>query len=72
MSERDFILIGPRLCQMRGHDWRLIGGRKAYCSEDGCGCSIPVHECTRCGDCDYGENDEAVSIMARCNEGFPT
>jgi hypothetical protein len=46
------------------HDWRLRGGRWCGC-EDG-GCSIPVHECSRCGDCDYGQNAEADEIKTQC------
>jgi len=59
---------GP--CVEFGHDWQFTGGKNAACG-DGCGCSVPVHVCTKCGDCDYGDNDEADRIKGRCNEGFP-
>lgn len=58
------IAQGP--CLEFGHDWKHIGGRNAGCREDGCGCSIPVHECTKCGDCDYGDNPEAHKTVAEC------
>ena len=49
------------------HDWQLIGGRNCGCHDEAC-CSVPVNVCTRCGDCDYGENDEAREIRRRCAE----
>jgi hypothetical protein len=61
--------IASGTCAEAGHDWKHIGGCNAACCDD-CGCSAPVHECTKCGDCDYGDNDEAESIKGRCNEGF--
>lgn len=63
MAERDFIFVG---CE-RGHDMKHVGGKNAGCSHD-CGCSVPVYVCTRCGDCDYGDNDEAKQTMADCAE----
>jgi hypothetical protein len=35
---------------------------------------VPVHACEVCGDCDYGENAEAVAVRAECIErrGYPT
>lgn len=55
-------------CGEVGHTWKHIGGRNANCTECAafCSCSIPVHECTKCGDCDYGENAEAWSTMIYC------
>jgi len=47
-TARDFLYVG---CE-GGHDMRHIGGRNAGCAPD-CGCSIPVHTCSRCGDCDH-------------------
>ena len=54
--------------EMGEHDWKFIGGCNAGCHDDCslCGCSVPVHQCARCGDCDYGENSEAESIIANC------
>jgi hypothetical protein len=47
------------------HDWQSLGGRNCGCRPDGC-CSVPVNTCSRCGDCDYGDNDDARAILARC------
>lgn len=54
--------------QLGEHDWQLLGGRNAGCNDDcrECSCSVPVYQCARCGDCDYGENTEAEKIMADC------
>lgn len=57
------IAAGP--CHQYGHDWTCIGGCNAGCSDD-CVCSSPVHECSKCGDCDYGENEERDAILADC------
>lgn len=57
------IAAGP--CHAYSHDWKHIGGRNAGC-DDGCNCSVPVHTCQKCGDCDYGENAEAVETIAEC------
>lgn len=58
---RDWLFIA---CE-RGHDMQSTGGCNAGCDPD-CGCSVPVHRCTRCGDCDYGENPEAIEIRQAC------
>lgn len=60
---RKQIAVGP--CREFGHTWRHIGGRNAGCCYD-CGCSIPVHVCEKCGDCDYGDNSEANEKIADC------
>jgi len=54
-----------RICAREGHQWVSYGGRNASCSKD-CHCSIPVHECARCGDCDYGDNAEAKAKIEAC------
>ena len=59
-------IIESKSCA-EGHTWKSIGGCNASCS-DNCACSIPVNECEACGDCDYGDNDEAETIVARCKE----
>lgn len=59
------IAAGP--CREYGHDWQSYGGRNAGCG-DGCQCSVPVNVCSKCGDCDYGDNAEAASILAKCAE----
>lgn len=60
---RDWLFLG---CEA-GHEWRHVGGCNAGCHED-CSCSVPVHECARCGDCDYGDNPEADAKRAACAE----
>lgn len=59
---------GATCAEMGEHDWQLMGGCNAGCHDDCslCGCSVPVHQCSRCGDCDYGENPEAERIIANC------
>lgn len=54
-------------CAQLGHAMQYKGGRNAGCAE-WCACSVPVYECTRCGDCDYGENDEARRTVAQCKD----
>jgi hypothetical protein len=59
---RDWLFVG---CE-RGHDWKSVGGCNAGCDRFFCFCSVPVNECRRCGDCDYGENEEADKVRASC------
>lgn len=61
--------IASAPCAEVGHDWRSLGGCNAGCGE-GCGCSVPVNECRRCGDCDYGENEEAAEVRKLCQEAL--
>jgi hypothetical protein len=73
------IAVAP--CDEVGHRWKFLGGRNAGCDDEdhrefSCSCSVPVYECEACGDCDYGENDEAREIVAECKarrdeEDFP-
>lgn len=59
-------LAGGATCREMGrHDWKSIGGCNAGCDEL-CSCSVPVHQCKRCGDCDYGENAWAEQTRADC------
>jgi len=67
MTERDWLLVS---CVAGNHEWKHIGGCNAGCGND-CACSVPVHECRRCGDCDYGDNAEAVEARRRCAENSP-
>ncbi len=60
-TRRDWLFVG---CQA-GHDWVSKGGCNAGCHEF-CSCSVPVNECSRCGDCDYGKNDEATLVRSKC------
>ena len=57
------IAQGP--CREFGHTWVLRGGTNAGCG-DGCQCSVSLHVCTKCGDCDYGDNQEADEIRTQC------
>lgn len=59
---RDFIFVN---CQDGNHRMESIGGANAGCSKD-CACSVPVHKCQTCGDCDYGKNEEADDIRKNC------
>jgi hypothetical protein len=62
--KRDWLFVG---CE-EGHDMHHIGGCNAGCGPD-CSCSVPVFECSRCKDCDYGRNEEAEFIRRKCLEG---
>lgn len=53
-------------CRELGHDWHSIGGKNAGCGHPGCSCSVPVMECRRCGDCDYGDNEDAEQTIKEC------
>jgi len=55
-------------CAEVGHRWKFRGGKNAGCG-DGCGCSVPVHECEACGDCDYGDTPAADEVRQACAEG---
>lgn len=55
---------GDHPCRILGHRWVFAGGRNCGCGRDAC--SVPVHECEACGDCDYGDNAEADETRERC------
>ncbi|TIW54193.1 MAG: hypothetical protein E5V54_22745 [Mesorhizobium sp.] len=59
------IAAGP--CRTHGHQWKLLGGANAGCC-DTCNCSVSVNVCAKCGDCDYGDNEEADEIRRKCKE----
>jgi hypothetical protein len=61
------LAAGATCTEMGEHDMQSIGGCNAGCGAN-CACSVPVHTCTRCGDCDYGENDDAREIRRQCQE----
>jgi hypothetical protein len=71
-------LAATATCRELGCDMKHVGGANCGCmfADDegnelpGC-CSIPVLKCTRCGDCDYGQNPEAAEVKERCADGFP-
>lgn len=52
----------------RGHDWQHAGGCNAGCDHL-CRCSVPVNRCAKCGDYDYGDNDEAKHVREACLDG---
>lgn len=61
-ASRDWLHVG---CE-NGHDWEMLGGCNAGCHPVWCACSVPVSTCRRCGDCDYGDNEEAKQVRANC------
>jgi hypothetical protein len=61
--EREIAQAG---CAEVGHRWAHIGGCNCGCENVAGGCSVPVYECAKCGDCDYGDNAEARNIIAGC------
>lgn len=62
MTKRNWLHVG---CEA-GHDMQSIGGCNAGCHPDWCSCSAPVNTCSRCGDCDYGDNSDAEQVRADC------
>lgn len=66
-AEAVMLAGGDHPCAILDHRWKFVGGRNCGCPDGGC--SIPVHECESCGDCDYGENAEADAIIAECECG---
>ena len=55
------------ICRRDGCDMQFSGGASAGCCQ-GCDCSVPVHVCSRCGDSDYGDTDEADRLRRECAE----
>ena len=57
------------------HNWVFAGGANP-CSNDGCcDCSVSVYECSKCGDCDYGEGIDGLgvekkAIIDECNLNY--
>lgn len=47
------------------HDMQSVGGVNCGCHEYAA-CSVPVHECTRCGVSDYGKNEDADEQRRSC------
>jgi hypothetical protein len=68
IAEATVLAGGEHPCAVLGHRWKFLGGANAGCGP-GCGCSVPVHVCEVCGDCDYGDNAEADEVKQRCAEG---
>lgn len=58
--------VAAATCAERGrHTWVFTGGAHCGC-HDLARCSVPVHECSVCGECDYGKNDEAGEQIQNC------
>jgi hypothetical protein len=64
IAEAQVLAGGQHQCAVLGHDWKHIGGCNCGCPDGQC--SVPVHECRACGDCDYGDNEEANDKRAEC------
>jgi hypothetical protein len=69
-AEAAVLAGGHHPCAILGHKWKFVGAAGCGCL-DGC-CSVPVSECTSCGDCDYGDTAEADEIRAKCRESGPS
>jgi len=65
IAEAEALAGGDRLCATLGHVWVSTGGANAGCNRD-CDCSVPVNECAICGDCDYGDNEDANEVRREC------
>ena len=67
IAEASVLAGGKHQCAVLGHVWTFVGGKSCDCAPmNGNCCSIPVYECSACGDCDYGENPEAAEIRLEC------
>lgn len=65
VAEAVVLAGGDHPCHILGHRWHFVGCTNCGCHKDAA-CSVPVHECVGCGDCDYGDNTEADETRARC------
>lgn len=61
------IASGP--CLEFGHDFQFAGGTNLGCGDD-CACGGAVYTCTKCGDCDYGDNEENDELRAACTAAY--
>jgi hypothetical protein len=66
IAEASVLAGGKHPCAILGHAWVFSGGAGCSCESVRDCCSVPVYECEACGDCDYGDNEEAVTIRAEC------
>lgn len=53
-------------CREVGHRWVQAGGANCGCPRDVGWCSVPVNQCSVCGEWDYGENAEAHQMRGSC------
>ena len=66
IAEASVLAGGDHPCAILGHKWVFSGGANCGCPDGYC--SVPVHECEACGDCDYGDNEDAREVRAGCQE----
>lgn len=66
IAEASVLAGGDHPCHILGHKWKFYGGANCGCPDGWC--SVSVHKCAACGDCDYGDNDEANEKRAYCQE----
>lgn len=69
VAEAIVLAGGEHQCATLGHRWIFTGGAACGCPDGAC--SVPVHECESCGDCDYGDNVVADQVRTRCAEIGP-
>lgn len=73
IAEAQVLAGGDHPCAILGHKWTHIGGRWCGCQgSETWGCSVPVRECESCGDCDYGDNEDADEIKSECEIALST
>lgn len=65
IAEASVLAGGTHPCSVLGHKWESTGA--AWCGCEGGRCFVPVHECEACGDCDYGDNEDADDVRAECD-----
>lgn len=61
-------MAGATCAEAGCHRMEFIGCANAGCGESDCSCSVPVHQCSVCGDSDYGDNREADLLRDDCRE----
>ena len=69
LDELERLVAQATTCRELGCNMVHVGGKNAGCGEF-CGCSVPVHVCTRCGDSDYGENEWAERTLSECRDHY--
>lgn len=50
----------------QGHDWQFTGAKPCAEEHEGCSGSRPVYVCSRCEDCDYGEELGRADCESDC------
>lgn len=67
IAEASVLAGGTHPCNVLGHVWIFHGGANCGCHARA-DCSVSVHVCEACGDCDYGDNEDADKQRAMCKE----